>query len=305
MLLDRLRQPPFNNTLLGVLRGVLDYYSIEVSRPMLYGLSGQAFFMNIHEALCPSGPYCWNYEPVFRLVHNLGIEMIDLGFFSRQSTPQERAAIETQLRHSLGRGIPCSLLNMEHQLLAGTDESGFLAAQPWSPHDSPPGHLTFGSWAEFGGEFHVDFFTFARTVPANPRQAAVDALDYALDVHRNPGHHTDKPYAAGPEAYTNWIHAVRNGHGASHGSWWNATVWAECRDMASKFCEEIGRTYPHVVAPAARLAAGYAEIAAGLASAGDKGMESDAKIGLLEDLQVRERRCIAGVAALAAALRAA
>ena len=43
---------------------------------------------------------------------------------------------------------PCSLLNMENQLITGYDDTGFDTAQPWCPHnkDFPPRRLSSGTW---------------------------------------------------------------------------------------------------------------------------------------------------------------
>ena len=57
--LMNLKQPPLNTTMTGVLKGVSDYHGLNLSEPMIYGLSGHAFLINIHVQLCPSGPYCW------------------------------------------------------------------------------------------------------------------------------------------------------------------------------------------------------------------------------------------------------
>jgi len=53
------------------------------------------------------------------------------------------------------------------------------------------------------------------------------------DDFQNPG------YRVGDGAWESWIAAVEGGHGSEHGHWWNAMVWAECRDMASKFFQEV------------------------------------------------------------------
>ena len=55
-----LDQAPHNTTLMGVLRGVVDYCGLDISDATLYGSSGHAFVINIHAELCPSGPYCWD-----------------------------------------------------------------------------------------------------------------------------------------------------------------------------------------------------------------------------------------------------
>jgi hypothetical protein len=50
----------------------LDYLSADMSWARLYGGTGHAFVINIHEVVCPSGPTAWNTEMLRRLAPNLG-----------------------------------------------------------------------------------------------------------------------------------------------------------------------------------------------------------------------------------------
>jgi hypothetical protein len=270
---------------------------------MVYGASGHAFLINIHNSLCPSGPYVWNPEGFLRLIKNLGAEMIDHGFFSPQSGQDDRKRVDEVLVEHLDKGIPCSLLNMENQLITGYDDTGFTTAQPWAPHhDFPPKHLTFGTWEEFGDEFHVNFFTIGKLTPENERKTILDSLEYAVDIFRNPTVHTSEPYGVGPNAYAKWIGAVRKGEGSSHGNWWNATVWAECRTMASQYFVEIAQKYPGVAAQVNELASAYDAIADGLKRTSDKEMDGEVKVELLERLGAQEAQCIDAVDGLVAVL---
>ncbi len=298
----RLTMPPFHTTLMGVLRGVLDHFGLGASDAMLFGGSGHAFLMNVHEQLCPSGPYCWKYDGFLALLRNLGVEMTDLGFFGGESTAAERAAIEGRIRDFLEHGVPCSLLNLENQLITGFDGTGFLTCQPWPGMDFPPGRLSFGTWAELGKDVPVRFFSFRKIEPSGKRDTIEKSLRFALDLHRHPSRYTDKPYAVGAEAYAAWIGAVEKGFGASHGNWWNGTVWAECRGMASAYFAEIADSHPEAASDARALAAGYAAIAEALARAADKTLEPRAKIDLLRAAGSRESAGLAKIEAVAAAL---
>ncbi len=53
MLLD-IKQAPYHSTLMGMIKGVSDYYKMNLSQEMIYGLTGQALMINIHGKLCPS-----------------------------------------------------------------------------------------------------------------------------------------------------------------------------------------------------------------------------------------------------------
>ena len=297
--------PPFNTTLMGVVKGALDYHGTEVTAPAVFGASGHAFLINIHKELCPSGPYCWNREAASPLLRNLGLEMTDLGFFSPRSSPKYRAAVERHLRDALDNGTPCSLVNLENQLIAGYDDDGFLVLQPWAPKvDFPPARLTFGSWKELGDVFHVNFYILTSVTPGEHRKAVLDSLDYAVDLHTNPAKHTSRDYGVGPDAYANWIDAAAK-FGASHGNWWNATVWSECRQMASQYFGEIQRRYGDVAQAASELTGIYADIAGALGRLSDKKMAAAEKVSLLAETRDKEAAAITKVAALAASLRLA
>lgn len=295
MNIQGLRMPPFNTTLMGVLRGVLDYYHIEATDAMLYGGSGHAFLINIHEYLCPSGPYCWNPEDFHRLARNLGIKMTDHGFFSQESSKQEREDLEALLIDHLDRQVPCSLLNMENQLVTGYDETGFITSQPWPHMDFPPKHLTFGSWEELGEEIHINFYTFSERKPASDRTAIQDSLEYAVDLFKNPSAHTQEPYGVGPEAYAKWVGAIERGEGSSHGNWWNATVWAECRARAADYFGEIAENLPETASLAGEIGSAYATIATDLEMASDKEMASGEKIALVEQIRTKEQEVISRI----------
>ncbi|MBT4096206.1 MAG: hypothetical protein HOE86_01090, partial [Gemmatimonadetes bacterium] len=198
---EDLKQSPFNTTLLGILRGVADHFAIGASDAALFGGSGHAFVINIHEQLCPSGPYCWNGGHFDRLIRNLGIERTD---------------------------------------------TGFDTAQPWYPHnkDFPPKRLSSGSWTEFGDECHVNFFSYGQIEPASRPETILASLEYAVDLWENPSRHTGRGYGMGPDGYARFIDAVKAGAGDSHGNWWNATVWSECRAMAATYFDEIADDFP-------------------------------------------------------------
>jgi hypothetical protein len=295
MQLDGLKQPPNSTTLIGVLRGALEFHGIRMSEAAAYGGSGHAFLINIHERICPSGPYVWKTDWFVPLVRNLGLEMEDLGFFHSTSSPAERAAVEAAMRERLDAGRPCSLANMENQLITGYDEGRFFVARPWDcAPDVTPETLTFGSWAEFGDECHVNFHAFERRERADDATIARDALRAAVELFREPGKYSIEGYGIGPDAYDNWLAAIEE-HGGSHGNWWNATVWAECREMAAAWFEELAGRPPGVAGPARELARTYRDLAGVLARVADKQLTPGEKLPLVAEAKVLEGSAVAMV----------
>ena len=58
---------------MGCLKACLHYLGRETTWPRLYGLSAQAFIINMHETACPSGPTAWrSSEMLGALLPNLG-----------------------------------------------------------------------------------------------------------------------------------------------------------------------------------------------------------------------------------------
>jgi hypothetical protein len=304
MNLENLHQPPLNTTMMGVVRGVADFFGREVSTPWLYGASGHAFVVNVHEELCPSGPYCWKPDTFDRLLRNLGLARTDHGFYLPASTEAERASVDAAIQAHLERGLPASLANMENQLITGTDETGFLTAQPWPGMNFPQAHLTFGTWAEFEDEYHVNFFTWEECPAVDDKTAVVASLEFALDMAVNPADHTGEVYGIGPDAWRNWIAATKAGLSGSHGNWWNATVWAECRTMASTYLSEIAERFLEVSGPALEASKIYAAIAKNLEGVADKEKDSDGKLMLLLEVAEDENEALGKLSVVAEGLLA-
>lgn len=296
MRVEGLEQPPFNTTLMGVVTGAMQFYGTDISQPAAFGGSGHAFLINLHGQLCPSGPYCWDMSTFLRLVRNIGLEVTDLGFFHAGSSAAERSELEERLRAGMKRGVVSSLVNTENQLILGYDDQRFLTARPWpNCTDFPPGTLTFGTWAELGDEMHANFFQWRRCEPSDALARLREALTHAVSLFQEPRRHAFAGYGVGPDAYDLWLGALPE-HGASHGNWWNATVWAECRQMASRFLAESAAALSGEAADrASRLAARYADVADGLARAADRDLPVAEKALLVGQLKVDELAAVADI----------
>lgn len=287
MILDKLEQPCFSTTLMGVIRGVLNYYGVSCSDAMLYGGTGHAFLINIHDQICPSGPYCWSYDGLYRMLQNFGITMLDLGFYSPESSKSERNRVEKLVREHLDRKSPCSMLNMENQLIVGYESDHFVAAAPWPMNpDFPPRRLTFGSWAEFGEEYHCSFFTYKLTGEFDQDAVIRDSLQYALELYLTPSKYSNEPYSGGISAYDQWIQAIRDGHGQDQGNWWNAIVWGECRARAAAYLDEIGHGFSEAYQElASHLSEVYRLIAHSLKTVSERELSDSRKVELLQEIK--------------------
>ena len=295
MRLENLNMYPFNTSLMGVLKGIFDYYRIPVSNAMLYGGSGHAFLINIHKVICPSGPYCWNYKRFFELVKKLGIEVEDLGFFDGQSSPEERKKIETTLRNNLDAGLPCSSLNMENQIINGYDDVSLSLIKPWDvDSEMTPNRLSYETWAEFGKQVHVNFFSYRKNKPEHIKDIIKSSLGYAVELFdKSEKYLMSKDYAIGLAAYDNWQKGVEDGHGSSHGNWWNATVWSECRLYASAYFAEIAALLPVTAMRISQeLYGDYYVIGDLIAVISNKELTSDKKIKVIQSIKEKEEKAV-------------
>ncbi|HOP26147.1 MAG TPA: hypothetical protein PLM22_03065 [Candidatus Sabulitectum sp.] len=282
-------QPPLNTSLMGVVSGVCRFFGREIPEPVLFGRTGHAFIMNISEDLCPSGPYLWDMKPFISLLENSGFVMNFHGFFNEKSTREERSKLEGKLRDELDRGHPCSILNMDNQIISGYDGTGFFCVQPWEC-DFPPGRLSFGSWEEISTEIHACFYSFHEVEPLEPAFCIQRSLLFALDqLHGNPVRPVGDS-VSGIGAYATWKTGVLGGHGESHGNWWNGTVWSECRRMASGYFGEIAEAYPGCSAASRELSSLYGEVAGRLEGVALKETPAEKKVELLDEAATLEGR---------------
>jgi len=286
-----IHQPPLNTSLMGVVKGIADYFRIPLSVPSLFGRTGHAFLINIHRDICPSSPYVWNMEHFISLLENSGIAMKDHGFFSVESSAVSRDELEEVLRREIDSGLPCSVVNLDHQIISGYDETGFICIQPWEC-DFPPPHLTFGSWKEWGDELHACFFSFRKVEPLDPTFSIQRSLLYALELGSSPEARSQGLYTCGHGAYDSWIEGVRNGHGGSHGNWWNGIVWSECRGMGAEYFREIAADFPGCSVTALELADQFKGISERLLEVSNKELETESKIRLLEESKSIELKAL-------------
>lgn len=306
MAVGKLAQPPCDTSLMGVARGALDHFGIACTAAEAFAISGHAFVVNVHEELCPSGPYCWDQGPFRKLLGHLGLAMTPIGTLPPDAPSAEKADLETAVRQAMDEGALCSLLHLDNQLLLGSDDDGFLLAQPWGGAiASTPARLSSSTWTECQGGPPVAFFklapcaaTFADGVGAG---AIFEALDFAVSLWREPERWAEERYGLGERAYDNWLAALDLGRGDEHGAWWNGVVWAECREQAGDFFQRLAAAdFPGPIDQerARRLAIDYRALARLLYRAADRTAPPAAKRQFVAQAQALDAQCVANLAAL-------
>lgn len=283
MELKNLKMKPFNTSLMGVVKSVSDYFGYKYSDAFIYGATGHAFLINIHNELCPSGPYCWNMDKFIHMLENIGIGVEDLGFLPPDLIKEARSRIEETIIRKIKIGIPCSVLNLDNQIIYGYDETGLLLCQPWPKIKYPPAKLTYSTWKEFGDNFHANFYSYTKIEPDQKKKIVLESIMYAIELYDSSESFSWDFYKVGFEAYDNFILAVKKGFGDSHGNWWNSKVWAECRFMARDYMIEASELYDLETKEFMQdIAYIYDQIGKYLEKISNKAMDVDLKIKTLK-----------------------
>ena len=224
---------------LGCIKGCVDYLGIDVSEAWLYGGTGHAFVINLHEGVCPSGPTAWRTVKLFELGKNLGYT-ID-GVFGLKSNDDFAAVQERAWEHvvqAIDQGRPCygwELEIPEFYVVYGYDEVGYHYSGPGCDGGKGP-----KPWRELGdtGIGVLELYSIAPGQAADDATTVAEALSFALEHAANPKEWIFEHYRAGLGGYDNWISALRAGKASDMGMRYNAGVWLECRKNAVGFLEE-------------------------------------------------------------------
>lgn len=224
---------------LGCIKGCLEYLKIDVSDAWLFGATGHAFIINIHEVVCPSGPTAWHTEMLFELGKNIGYTIDGVWGVKSDSdfAEKQKRAWETT-KHAINEGLPCygwELDIPEYYVVYGYDDRGYYFSGPRCDSGKGP-----KPWEELGdtkiGWLEMYF--------VKPGEAADDvttlkeALRLVLEHARSPEKWIYPKYKAGLAGFESWINALKVGNADGFGTAYNAMVWSECRGMAVEFLKE-------------------------------------------------------------------
>lgn len=115
---------------LACLKSCLNYLCIDMSDAWLYGASGHAFALNIHEQLCPSGPTAQRKERIYELAQNVGCKIQTLSAFrGEKNFPEKQKDIWEQAKKAIDQELPCCGWELdipEYYLIYGYNKAGCL-----------------------------------------------------------------------------------------------------------------------------------------------------------------------------------
>lgn len=264
--LDGCRWAPRWVSHLGAIRGCLDCLGVAVSDGWLYGGTGHAFVLNMHESVCPSSPTAWNTKRTLELGRNVGYHVE--GVFSERDADefaQRQADAWALARESIDGGMPCYAWELEipeFYVVYGHDDAGYYYSGPGREDGGGP-----KPWAELGLS-DIGVLELYAVRPCEPAQVAVtvrDALSFALDHAHSPGKWTFEHYRSGLEGYDNWVGALETGVASDMGMRYNTGVWLECRKNAVEFLKEAKQRLPgRADAAFDRALSRFASVAQGL-----------------------------------------
>ncbi len=224
---------------LGCVKGCLDYLGIDVSTAWLYGGTGHAFVINMHEIVCPSGPTAWRTMMLFELAPNLGYTLEGVfGVKHQDDFAEVQKRAWDLIQRSIDQGFPCygwELEIPEFYVVYGYDETGYYFSGPGCDKGKGP-----KPWQELGdtGIGVVEMYSVRPGEAADDATTVKQALTQALKHASNPEEWIFEDYRAGLEGFDTWIRALEEGKASDMGVRYNTGVWLECRRYAVGFLEE-------------------------------------------------------------------
>lgn len=222
---------------MGCHHGCIDYLRLEISRARIFGGTGHAFAINIHEELCSSGPTAWKTEPVDHLAANIGylVEGVT-GHTSQRDFEAKQKIAWALVTGCIDSNVPCygwDLLSPEYYVITGYDDGGYYFSGPGADEAKMALAADEIARTEIGW---LEVKCVVPCTPASDEEILAGAIDFALD-HAE-GKHLREHYAAGPAAFALWAESLENGKAGRFGAGYNGQCWRECREMAVHFLHE-------------------------------------------------------------------
>jgi hypothetical protein len=229
----------------------------EISDAWLYGTTGYAFVLNIHEDVCASGPTAWDKTPLFDLARNCGLGTEStIGFDSQDDYEELQRLAWDRVRRAIDAGVPCygwELDGPEYYVVYGYDDVGYFFRGPDCEEGSGP-----KPWYELGEDGgRIEMHVVSPCRAADPSHSVKRACAFALEQAGDPDRWAYPLYRTGPGGYDVWIEALARGHADGHGVAYNAALWGECRALAFQFLREAAGRLPDRYEPLFDRAARY------------------------------------------------
>lgn len=261
--LENLKWKPMWTSHLACIKACLDYLKVDVSEGWLFGSTGHAFILNIHEIVCPSGPTAWRTDMLHKLANNIGCT-IEGGFGHKsQNNFRRKQELAWQMtQKAIDEGFPCygwELEIPEYYVVYGYDDKGYYYSGPLCDSGKGP-----KPWQDLGDtEIGVlEMYVVIPNEPAADGQTVKEAFKFALEHSRSPEKWIFPKYKAGLTGYDSWIHALETGKAHGMGTAYNAAVWSECRRLGVAFLKEARERLNDNLSPSFDEAISHYEVVA-------------------------------------------
>lgn len=241
-MIENLKWKPMWVSHLGCIKGCLDYLGVEVSDGWLYGATGHAFIINMHDVVCPSGPTAWNTEMIFKLSKNIGYEIDGVSALkTRDDFADKQKQAWQHIKKSIDDGLPCygwELEVPEFYVVYGYDDKGYYFSGPKCDSGKGP-----KPWQEVGDTQIgcLEMYSVSQIDGVDDVKVIKDAFEHVLEHSKSPEKWIFPKYKAGVAGFDNWIAALETNMADGLGMAYNAEVWNECRRFAVQFLREAKR----------------------------------------------------------------
>ena len=177
--LERLNWEPMWVAHLGCMKGCADYLGLKIPKAWLFGGTGHAFVINIHESLCPSGPTNWNTEMLFKLSRNLGIRISRVtGYKEDPDFEEKRWEAFDLVKEYIDSGLPCYSWELEipeYYVIKGYTDAEYIYA---GVDEGRRNWRTLGI-SEIGV---LEVCGVSLGMPASDAKVVADAIKFALEI---------------------------------------------------------------------------------------------------------------------------
>ncbi|MEZ5339219.1 MAG: hypothetical protein R3F46_13290 [bacterium] len=238
----------------------LRYHGLNVDEVDVAGHSGYAFRMVVARDVCPSGPTCFNWQELNIGIQNLGRSTrSEIGLWNDKDPAQAelleagRRDLLAFVRKEISAGRPCVIWGTyvpEFGVVTGVENDSYVVStfREMTGEEQPP--IPWNELHDLGDVYGLSF----------PHETRMDsqlrdtlALENAARLLNTADMHGNHRINDG--AYDNWISALLDNTANSFGNAYNASCWAEQKQLASDFLYRLARRMPD--------AAGNLEEAAG------------------------------------------
>lgn len=249
----------------GSTTGCLNALGVACDLADVAGYSGVAFFINVHEELCPSGPTAFDWQTLLRGVSCLGRSTLVFAAAEfpadgdREAGLDRRRAAYDLVALEIEAGRPCVLWGTylpEFGIAVGVEDGSYRVESFKAHMGEPQPAIPLDQLAAPGGPYVLAFPT---TTEVPQRDADRYAVCHAVEMleHRT----ACGPYATGVAGYETWIRALERGRAEAMGNSYNAQCWAEAKRFAHDFLSRLAERNRHAAKPLKQAVVEYAQAA--------------------------------------------